>query len=307
MPPVRLRRTLAALAVVVAAGAGLSLASGASEADIVVGVGSTVEHQVLAALTVAALDDAGVAVEARTGLGGTVGLRREALGGEVDLIWDHTGAAWALGLGQEAPPADPEESFERVRRADEDHGLVWLPPSRANATLALFVREETLPSPEEPRGMEWLAGVLSRGEGKLCADPDFISRPGGLESLAEAYAMDLDRVEDVAATEEEAIAAVASGRCLAGLATATSGAARAAGLVPVADELRVFPAFVAAPVVRADALARVPAVAAALERVTERLDTPMLARLNALVEEGADPAVVADEVLEDAPPARSDD
>lgn len=307
MPPVRLRRTLAALAVVVAAGAGLSLASGASEADIVVGVGSTVEHQVLAALTVAALDDAGVAVEARTGLGGTVGLRREALGGEVDLIWDHTGAAWALGLGQEAPPADPEESFERVRRADEDHGLVWLPPSRANATLALFVREETLPSPEEPRGMEWLAGVLSRGEGKLCADPDFISRPGGLESLAEAYAMDLDRVEDVAATEEEAIAAVASGRCLAGLATATSGAARAAGLVPVADELRVFPAFVAAPVVRADALARVPAVAAALERVTERLDTPMLARLNALVEEGADPAVVADEVLEDAPPVRSDD
>ncbi|HEY8339010.1 MAG TPA: glycine betaine ABC transporter substrate-binding protein, partial [Egibacteraceae bacterium] len=87
MPAVRARRTIAALAVVVAAGAGLSLASGASEADIVVGVGSTVEQRVLAALTVAALDDAGVTVEARTGLGGTVGLRREALGGEIDLFW----------------------------------------------------------------------------------------------------------------------------------------------------------------------------------------------------------------------------
>lgn len=264
---------------------------------VVLGVGSTTEQHVLAALTVVALDRAGIPTEVRTELGGTVGLRREAGRGAIDLFWDYTGAAWALGLGEHAPPADPNESYQRVRRADEDFGLEWLPPTTANATLALFVRSEDLPPTGEPRGLTWLAGVLSGGEAALCADPDFIRRPGGLDALAEAYAIGRDRLRLVGAAEEDAIERVAAGECFAGLATATSGRARLEGLHPVSDDLRLFPAFVIAPVARAAALERHDGLAEALAPLVALLDTQSLALLNARVEGGDDPEDVAEEFL----------
>lgn len=266
---------------------------------VVVGVGSTTEQRVLAALTVQVLSEAGLAPEVRPDLGGTVGLRREAIGGHIDVFWDYTGAAWALGMGQQAPPADPEESFQRVSRADADNGLTWLTPSAANATLALFVRRSDLPPPDEPRGLPWLAGVLAAGDRHLCADREFITRSGGLEALAAAYAIDLERLTEssIPAAEPAAIQGVETGRCFAALATATSGEAALAGLVPVTDDLMVFPAFTIAPVARTDRLAAVPRISSALRGITTVLDTGALARLNARVERGEDPAQVAEDFL----------
>jgi osmoprotectant transport system substrate-binding protein len=240
-----------------------------------------------------------MAPEIQSDLGGTVGLRREAIGGSIDVFWDYTGAAWALGMGQQAPPSDPEESFARVSRADEDNGLAWLSPSAANATLALFVRRGDLPPQGRPRGLAWLARELSAGQRHLCADGEFITRSGGLEALASAYAIDLERLTrmSIPASELAAIRGVASGRCFAGLATATSGQAVLAGLAPVTDDLMVFPAFTVAPVVRTERLEAVPAITDALATVTGALDTQSLARLNARVQQGEDPGEVAEEFL----------
>ena len=197
------------------------------------------------------------------------------------------------------PPSDPEESFARVRRADEHNGLTWLPPSAANATLALFVRRDDLPAQDRPRGLPWLSGVLSSGEGTLCADPEVITRTGGLEALAVAYAIDVERLTDAAvpADEDEAISATSRGRCFAALATATSGEARLAGLVPVADDLMVFPAFVIAPVARTDRVEQIPGLAEALAPVTSRLDSEQLAVMNAAAESGEDPGEIAEDFL----------
>ena len=270
-----------------------------TQPGVVVGVGSTTEQRVLAALTVQVLSEAGLAPEVRSDLGGTVGLRREAIGGSIDVFWDYTGAAWALGMGQQAPPADPEESFQRVSRADVDNGLTWLTPSAANATLALFVRRSDLPPADESRGLPWLAGVLSSGDRHLCADREFITRSGGLEALASAYAIDLERLTELSipAAEPAAIRGVETGRCFAALATATSGEAALAGLVPVSDDLMVFPAFTIAPVARTERVDAVPQIKAAVQEVTRVLDTGALARLNARVEGGEDPAEVAEEFL----------
>lgn len=269
---------------------------------VVVGVGSSDEQRLLAALSIVALDRAGLTPEIRPDLGGTVHLRREALRGNIDVFWDYTGAAWALGLHQQTPPADPTESFERVRREDEERNLTWLEPTTANATLALFVREDALPE-DEPATLSWLSRGLA--DQRVCADEDFIKRPGGLEDLARAYAFNLDDVALVAAGEAEAIGQVASGRCYAGLATATSGAARNADLVPVADDLVVFPAFVVAPVVRSRSVEAVPDLEDVFEPVVGLLDTAGLADLNARVAAGADPEQLAEEVLAEVLPPRS--
>ena len=294
-----MRRAAAVLTLVLALAAGGCREPVPAAPTVVVGVGSTTEQRVLAALTVEALDAAGVTAEVRSDLGGTIGLRRAAIGGTIAVFWDYTGAAWALGMGKQAPPSDPEESYQRVARADEANGLTWGAPSSANATLALFVRRNTLPSPQRPRGLGWLAGVLSAGEKHLCADQEFITSPGGLEALASAYAIDVRRLRQVTipAVEEHAVTGVASGRCFAGLATATSGEALQAGLVPVADDLRVFPAFVVAPVSRAERLQAVPRIGAAVDSVAALLDTATLAQLNARVVGGDDPTAVARDVL----------
>ena len=288
-PHNRLQRVCAliVLASLVAAACGNA---GAAPA-VVIGVGSTDEQQVLAALTGESLQRAGIPVQARTDLGSTLGLRRQALADRIDLYWDYTGAAWALGLREAAPPADPVESWERVHEADQRQGLRWLRPTHANATLALMVRSADLPSPDAD--LAWLAGELSSGQRRLCADPDFISRDGGLRALAAEYGIDASAVPTQAAGEAEAVAAVANGECYAGLATATSGAAKAADLVPVADELRVFPAFVVAAVVGEGSPADAVTVTAALAPLIAALDTATLAGLNAQVAIGEDPAVVA--------------
>lgn len=298
-----LRAVAALLAGLVLAGGCLPASSEPAE-SVTIGVGGTDEQRVLAALTVVALDRAGITPEVVPDLGGTVVLRREARRGNVDLFWDYTGAAWTLGLGEQAPPANPVESYARVRSADEERGLTWLEPTEANATLAVFVRADDLPSSSEPRSLTWLAGRLSRGEGTLCADPDFIERPGGLDTFAEAYAIDRGRLRVEPAGEEEAIAGVAAGECFAGLATATSGAAWSTELVPLADDLPapLFPAFVVAPVVRDETLAAVPDLAEALAPVAGALDTRTLGRLNAEVSDGADPEALAEEFLADVVP-----
>lgn len=267
-----------------------------SAPTVVVGVGSSDEQRLLAALGIVALDRAGVSPQVRSDLGGTVDLRREAIRGTIDVYWDYTGAAWALGLHQQTPPADPTESYERVRRADEDRELTWLEPTGANATLALFVREDDVPD-DEAATLSWLSrGVAGQ---RICADQDFIERPGGMADLARAYAFNTEEVRMVPAEEGEAIARVAAGRCYAGLATATSGEARRVGLVPVADDLVVFPAFVVAPVARSEALAAVPEVEEAFASVVSLLDTGSLAALNAKVAAGADPEQLAEATLED--------
>jgi osmoprotectant transport system substrate-binding protein len=263
--------------------------------EVVVGVGMTTEQRVLAALTVLALERGGIPVRTAEESADLRDLRRQAESGGLDLFWDYTGSALALELlPRQPPPAAPEESFERVARADEQRNdFVWLGPTGANATLALFVRPDAMP--EDGRTLTVLSRQLSEGQ-RLCADADFLRREGGLPSLAEQYSIALDTLVTVPVGEQEAIARVASGECFAGLATATSGTAAVASLVPVDDDLGVFPAFVVAPVVRSAALTAQPRLREALAPVLA-LTTAELRALNGRVEAGAEPRAVAEEAL----------
>ena len=292
----RARRRLVALGCTLALTLALAACETAEPAppvpEVVVGVGSTTEQTVLAALATVALEDAGFAVQVLDDLGGTRAVRGLATRSEIDVWWDETGAAWALGLRQQAPPADPVESYERVAEEDVGNGFTWLEPTAANATLAFLV-----PETQAALTLTDLSRTLSEGDRVLCAASDFVDRPEGLRGVAEVYSIDLDALTVRDADERQAIAGVAAGRCTAGLAAATSGAAAAAGLLPVQDDLGIFPAFVVAPVVRTEVLERHPRIARVLDPVAELLDTASLAGLAAQVDEGAESRAVAEGFL----------
>lgn len=263
------------------------------------GAGSTAEQQLLVALSAELLVRTDVAAEVISGLGDTDAVRDAALGGRIDAYWDYSGAAWTLALGLSAPAVDAQESFEAVAAEEADNGLRWLGPSGVDAALTFFIAKGDQPADQEAN-LSWLAGQLGARDGALCADAGYLTAPAGYGYLADTYAISTDTVTTVAAVEQEAITAVAEGGCLAGLATATSGAARSRGLVPLDDDQDVFPAFVAAPVVVEDGPADRPEVAAALQRLAEALDTETLAALNARVVEGGAIDEVAAGYLDEA-------
>lgn len=250
-----------------------------------IGAGSTSEQQLLAALTAELLERSGIATEIISELGGTVGVRTAAVAGEVDVIWDYSGAAWTLGLGLPAPAVDPQQSFEAVAAEDIGSGLRWVAPSGIDARLAFFVREVDRP-PDPEATLTWLAARLGAQAGALCADGGYLSSPAGYAYLADTYAIATDIVTTVSAAEDEALESTATGDCAAGLGTATSGPARNRDLAPLADDQGVFPALVAAPVVVIGGPAEDPAVIEQLTRLADALDTVSLAELNARVAEG---------------------
>ncbi|MBW3662162.1 MAG: hypothetical protein KY469_03595 [Actinobacteria bacterium] len=265
-------------------------------------VGTSPEHeaQLLGHTLVALLEDAGLPATVETFDGATDA--RQALElGVIDVLPGYTGAAWLEVLGRPDPPGDPRTSYRRVRQDDADGGVVWLRPRfaleeglhlpPANATFAFFVQGP--PSMMASlTTMSQLAARLGEEPGALlCVDPEFAERSDGLEAVLDAYA--IADVRSAPAPPDEAIAGVGSGECLAGLATATDGAAWRAGLRPLIDDLRVFPAFVVTVQVPDGLRVSRPDVVTAITPFTDHLTTERLGRWNAKVVAGADVEQVA--------------
>ncbi len=213
--------------------------------------------------------------------------------GEVDVRPGYTGEAWLETLGRPDPPSDPGQSYVAVRDHDVSEGIVWLRPRLgegideppANATFAFVVRGP--PSMDaDIRTMSQLASRLSeQPDAVVCVDQEFGNRPDGLPAVLSAYSVRSDR-PFLAADPADAVLGVAVGDCLAGLTTATDGSAWRAGLRPLVDDLRVFPAFVPLPQIRVDAVTEQPLIRVALGPMSAELTTAALGWWNAQVAAG---------------------
>lgn len=285
----------AALAAVVAA---CSLTPGADAGDpqdavvpLRVGAGPDAETRLLAHVLVALLDLEEVPAEV-VAFADTRDVRQALEVGRIDLRPAYSGEVWLESLAQ-VPPADPRDSIAGVREHDAGLGLVWLQPRfgdgidepPANATFAFMV----LGPPgahADLRTVSQLATRLSeRPEAAVCVDREFAERPDGLRAVLEAYSVRSDR-PFLAADPAEAVVAVAAGDCIAGLTTATDGAAWRSGLRPLTDDLGVFPAFVPLPQVREEVLDSDPGVRRALIPLATQLTTALLGGWNAQVAAG---------------------
>lgn len=228
--------------------------------------------------------------------------------GAVDVVPAYTGSVWLEEYGLSNPPRDVDTSYERVSELDADEGLVWLPPTQVNATFAFVVKG--------PPG-EWahlervfdLSVLNTESSEKLCVDQSFATRTDGLQSLVPRV-IPLDRQvltnQILEATPEQAVTAVVRGDCLAGLTSATDGAAWLSGLKVLRDERQGFPAFVLAPVVREGFAEERPEAVEALRRFDARVDTRWLARWNARTIQLDDPAAAAEAAAAELLPGEDD-
>jgi osmoprotectant transport system substrate-binding protein len=303
--PQRPTRWLAAVLMLLAVGCGPS-----SDAVPVVRIatGPDPESVLLATTAVELLGAGAVAAERVTFRDERSGRQAIELG-DAEVHLAYSGEVW-LDLGRANPPGDVALSLEVVSVADLEQGIVWLlpevlgPPGRdgseregieeppANATFAFFVAGP--PSVDaDLRTLSQLALRLSeRPDASICVDSEFGRRPDGLAAMLSAYSVRRDR-PFLAADPSEAVLGVLARDCLAGLSHATDGRAWRAGLQPLVDDLRFFPAFVPVPTVRSELVAARPEVTDLLAPLSTELSTELLGRANARIDAGQPVGVVA--------------
>lgn len=282
----------AALALSVAAGA----ATGAS-AQVVVSSKIDTEGNLLGNMIKLVLQDAGVEVTDRVGLGATPIVRQAITSGEIDIYPEYTGnAAFFFNMADSDVWRDAQKGYEEARRLDaEKNDIVWLTPAPANNTWAIAVRQEVA----EENGLQTMSdlGAYISGGGaiKLAGSSEFVNSEAALPAFQQAYGFEMSSDQllilsggDTAATIRAA--AEQTDGANAAMVYGTDGAISEVGLKVMADDKSVQPVYEPAPIVRREVLEANPEIEELLAPVFESLDLETLQKLNARIQLGGESA-----------------
>ena len=248
---------------------------------VVVGSKNFTEQIVLAELLAQQIEArAGLHVDRRVNLGGTL-IRQQALrAGQIDLYVEYTGTALTAVLG-ERPSSDAAAVYERVR-AEYAHrfGFVVTEPLGFNNTFAIVVRGDDARrlnlhtiSDLAPIATQWRAGF----------GYEFMERPDGYRGWAETYHLHFaaqPRVMDLGllyrALQDKQVDVVAG--------NSTDGLIPALDLAVLQDDRHYFPPYEAVPVTRGAVLEQHPELRAVLAALGGKISAQEMQRLNYAVD-----------------------
>ena len=290
-PRRRTRKGAIGLAAVAVMAAGITAwaASGSTgRADVVVGSKNFTEQVVLGELVAQALErGTTLTVDRRFNLGGTSIAHEALLSGGIDAYVEYTGTSLTAIFNQPAA-TDPEQVFATVRDRYASAGVTLLPRLGFNNTFAILVRGDAA----QELGLKTVSDLARMPDWKAGFGYEFLERPDGFKGLSAAYGLRFagaPKVMDLNLIYR----AVAAGEIDVTAGDATSGLIPALGLAVLEDDRRYFPAYDAAPVVRAATLLAHPEVGAVLRGLSGRITAADMQRMNYAVDgERQDPALV---------------
>ncbi len=266
-------------------------------AEVVVGSKIDTEGALLGNMIKLVLEDAGLEVEDRIGLGATPIVRQAITGGEIDLYPEYTGnGAFFFDQADSDVWRDAQKGFDEVSRLDaEANDIVWLTPAPANNTWAIALRAELA----EENGLETMSDMgryLSEGGTvTLAASSEFVNSDAALPAFQEAYGFELPNEQlvilsggDTAATIRAAAEQIDGAN--AAMVYGTDGAISEVGLKVMEDDKSVQPVYEPAPIIRREALEENPEIEELLKPVFEGLDLETLQSLNARIQLGGENA-----------------
>jgi len=288
------RRSVVVTAAVVAAIVLLSsgVAARRSGGTIVVGSKNFTEQIILGELLAQIVErDAGLTVDRRLNLGGTIICDRALLTGDIDIYVEYTGTALTAVFHQPIS-GDPAAVFSTVRDQYARTGRTLLPPLGFNNTFAILVRGADARS----LGLKTIDDVAAHApQWRAGFGFEFVGRPDGFPGLAKTYGLRFPappRVMDLTLSYR----ALASGQVDVIAGDATAGLIKGLDLFQVDDNRHYFPPYDAAAVARAEMLLRYPRVRTALERLSGRISAADMRAMNyaADVEHREIPAIVSE-------------
>lgn len=273
----RSRAVMAGVACAIAIGlASSALAARRGGGAIVVGSKNFTEQVILGELLAQAIErDAGLAVDRRLNLGGTLICDRALAAGDIDLYVEYTGTALTAVFHQPVQ-ADSGAVLSTVRDLYARSGRTLLTTLGFNNTFAILVRGQDARS-QSLRTIDDATAIAPRWRAGF--GYEFLERPDGYPGLAKAYGLRFaqpPQVMDLTLSYR----ALASGQVDLIAGDATAGLIKGLDLVQLEDTRGYFPPYDAAIVARSATLLRYPQLRTALERLGGRVSAADMRGMN---------------------------
>jgi len=270
------------------------IAAGPAQAQSPVRVGSKnfTEQFVLGELYAQALEAAGIKVEKKLNLGGTLIAHKALEEKQIDLYPEYTGTMLLAVLKAEAM-TDAKAVYDKVKAEYATKGLVVLDQANVNNTYVLVVKPEVAAKYklETLSDMAKVAKELTLGAG-----PEFRDRKDGLPGLKAKYGIEFKEDQQLAiglrynALKGDQIQVVNG--------YSTDGMIAAMKLKRLKDDKALWPPYFIAPVVRKEALDANPKIGEVVNKVSALLDEASMAAMNYQVDgEKMEPRDVAHDFL----------
>ena len=246
---------------------------------IVVASKNFTESYLLGEIIAQRLEQAGMEVDRRFGLGGTLICFEALLAGEIDVYVEYSGTLeqTILKLGQRT-------SILGLNERLLSRGLSLLSPLGFNNTYAIAVRKEVA----EEFSLERISQLTDYRDLRVVVSHEFLEREDGWPGMRRVYGFDWipEGIEHGLAYQ-----AMADGSIDITDAYSTDGELQRYDLTVLADDKAFFPTYLAIPLIRDDLS---PRAQAAIEDLASTLDDSSMASLNAsVVFEGEDFASAA--------------
>ncbi len=260
---------------------------------VVVGSKGFTEQVILGNMLSLLLENDGFKVDRKIGLGGTVICHEALVRGDISVYVEYTGTGLVTIL-KKAVLNNPEEVYQVVKKDYEDKfKLSWLKPWGFNNTYCIVMRKADADrlKVKKVSDLKALAGNMILG-----ATIEFVARPDGIPGLVKHYGL---KFKDQKGMDPGLVyKAIAENQVDVISGFATDGRIPAFNLVVLEDDMRFFPPYFAAPVVRTELLAKAPKMAEVLNRLAGKISDDTMAILNSAVDvKKQDPEAVAKDFL----------
>jgi osmoprotectant transport system substrate-binding protein len=232
------------------------------------------EQFVLAELYAQAFEAAGIKVERKINLGGTLIVHKALEEKQIDFYPEYTGTMLTAVLKLDAM-TDRAAVYNKVKEEYAKKGLVLLNEAPVNNTYNMVVRPDTA----EKYKLETLSDLTKVAkELKLGAGPEFRDRKDGLPGLKAVYGMEFK--EDLQMAIGLRYQALSGKQIDVVNGYATDGMISALKLKRLKDDKNLWPPYYVAPVVRREVLDATPKLAEVANRVSALLDEATISGLN---------------------------
>jgi osmoprotectant transport system substrate-binding protein len=232
------------------------------------------EQFVLAEIYAQAFEAAGLKVERKINLGGTLIVHKALEEKQVDFYPEYTGTMLTAVLKMDAM-TDRAAVYNKVKEEYAKKGLVLLNEAPVNNTYNMVVRPDTA----DKYKLETLSDLAKISkELKLGAGPEFRDRKDGLPGLKAVYGMEWK--EDLQMAIGLRYQALSGKNIDVVNGYATDGMISALKLKRLKDDKNLWPPYYVAPVVRKEVLDANPKIAEVANKVSGMLDEATISALN---------------------------
>src|SRR5436305_10724469 len=233
--------------------------------QVIIGSKKFTESYVLAEIAKGALENAGIKVEHRQGMGGTIILWEALRGGGIDVYPEYTGTIAEEMLKK------PGASIAQLRNALSAQGIAMTDDLGFNNTYALVMRRDR----SEQLGLKTISDLRTHRELKFGLTHEFLERRDGWRPLIERYQLAPSQVLGI--DHALGYAALAKGEIDVKDAYSTDAKIGDYGLVTLIDDLHFFPQYKAVFLYRKKLS---PQAAHALNDLSNSIDEARMIRLN---------------------------